>query len=313
MARQPFGHEWQGDREKRKVKAVLLTCGVLFAIPFMFMFLAIISAIFFGSDDNVKYNGREVQKVQERLTLTSKPAAEGLDLQAVVGAFQNAPNAEAFEKTLNDPESGLNNLDLNADGKVDFIKVTEYGNAKDVFGYALTTEPEAGQEQEIARIELFKEGKQFDMQVLGNQQVYGPNYGWQTAMNVAQFAMLAYLISETWRPYRSPYRYGYYPSYYRPYSWVNTPSYSRRTQRYRNNVSSLSRVSQPRNMPSGVSRAKSGATATSGIARTLKSPTAGQRSFQNKFQSNLKSQARSTSRSSGSVRGSSGRSAGSGK
>jgi hypothetical protein len=314
MSRQPFSDDWRANRQKNMGKAIGMTCLTLFAIPFVFFFFAVFLAIVFGDSEEATYNGQPVQKVsqQQTLKMVATPASQGLDLEAVLAAFKEAPNAEEFEKTLNDSASGLNNLDLNADGKVDFIKVTEYGNGKDVFGFALTTEPEAGQEQEIAKIELFKEGEQVQAQVLGNQQIYGPNYGFMTAMNIAQIAMLAYLISDMHRPYRSSYRYGYYPSYYRPYNYVPYNSYRSRTDRYRT-TSSLSRLSQPRNLPTGIRNPMSGKTATSGIARTLRAPTAGQTSFQSKFRSNMQSQPRSSSRSGGSARGSSGRSWGSGK
>lgn len=314
MSREPYSGDWRAHRQKNAGKIVLMTCGMLFAVPLFFFFFAVVMAIFFGEDSSAS-NGREVQRIDQQLTMTTAPAAEGLDLQAVMAAFKEAPNAESFEKVLNDPESGLNNLDLNADGKVDFIKVTEYGNQKDTFGFALTTEPEAGNEQEVAKIELFKNGNNVDAQVVGNEQIYGSNYGFaNTAMNVASIAMLAYLISNRHQPYRSPYYYGYYPSYYRPYPYVGVDSYRNRSSRYYNNVSSLSRISQPRSLPSDVRNPKAGAVATAGIGRSLSKPTPGQTSFQNKFKSNLQSQKRTvSSRSSGSVRGSSGRSSGSGK
>ena len=37
--------------------------------------------------------------------------------------FQKSKTIEAFEKSLNDEKEGINNLDLNLDKKVDFIKV----------------------------------------------------------------------------------------------------------------------------------------------------------------------------------------------
>ena len=51
--------------------------------------------------------------------------ADGLDLEAVGELFREAENLEAFEKVLNDPEVGINNLDLNGDGYVDYIRVVE--------------------------------------------------------------------------------------------------------------------------------------------------------------------------------------------
>jgi hypothetical protein len=49
---------------------------------------------------------------------------DNLDLYAVLTIFQKSKTIEAFEKSLNDEKEGINNLDLNLDKKVDFIKVT---------------------------------------------------------------------------------------------------------------------------------------------------------------------------------------------
>src|ERR1700746_566576 len=49
---------------------------------------------------------------------------DNLDLYAVLTLFQKSKTIEAFEKSLNDEKEGINNLDLNLDKKIDFIKVT---------------------------------------------------------------------------------------------------------------------------------------------------------------------------------------------
>ena len=48
---------------------------------------------------------------------------DNLDLYAVLTLFQKSKTIEAFEKSLNDEKTKINNLDLNLDKKVDFIKV----------------------------------------------------------------------------------------------------------------------------------------------------------------------------------------------
>src|SRR5688572_1862784 len=50
-------------------------------------------------------------------------AGDNLDLYAVLDLFQKSKTIEAFEKSLNEQKSGINNLDLDLDKKVDFIKV----------------------------------------------------------------------------------------------------------------------------------------------------------------------------------------------
>ncbi len=55
-------------------------------------------------------------------TLLGLPG-DNLDLYSVMTLFQKSKTIEDFEKSLNDEKEGINNLDLNKDSKVDFIKV----------------------------------------------------------------------------------------------------------------------------------------------------------------------------------------------
>src|SRR4249920_779729 len=48
---------------------------------------------------------------------------DNLDLYATLTLFQKSKTIEAFEKSLNDEKTGINNIDLNLDKKIDFIKV----------------------------------------------------------------------------------------------------------------------------------------------------------------------------------------------
>jgi len=55
-------------------------------------------------------------------TLLGLPG-DNLDLYAVLDLFQKSKTIEDFEKTLNLEKTGINNMDLDLDQKVDFIKV----------------------------------------------------------------------------------------------------------------------------------------------------------------------------------------------
>ena len=94
-------------------------------------------------------NAQTIVQIQNK-----QSAADGLDLKAVGALVPKVRNAKELEEKLNAP-GGINNLDLNQDGKVDYIKVSEFGDDK-VKGFSLTTEPVAGEIQEIASIEIQK-------------------------------------------------------------------------------------------------------------------------------------------------------------
>ena len=59
------------------------------------------------------------------VTATSSDISENLDLKTVATLFGQAKDLEQFEQLLNDPDSAFSNLDLNADGEVDYLRVIE--------------------------------------------------------------------------------------------------------------------------------------------------------------------------------------------
>ena len=71
--------------------------------------------------------GYGLGSAQENVTIVAptSEAAEDLDLRAVGELFKNSENLQAFERALNSSGVGVNNLDLDGDGKVDFIRVVE--------------------------------------------------------------------------------------------------------------------------------------------------------------------------------------------
>jgi len=56
--------------------------------------------------------GISLISAQENVTVVTpaSEAAEGLDLEAVGTLFKDSKNLEEFEKSLNDPKTGINNL-----------------------------------------------------------------------------------------------------------------------------------------------------------------------------------------------------------
>ena len=109
--------------------------------------------------------GKKEESVSTDLII--KEYAKGLDLKLVGDLARKSKNAADFEKQLNTTSNKINNLDLNDDGKVDYIKVTEYGKGNKR-GFSLTTDVGKGKEQEIATIEFVKSVEKVDMYVNGN-------------------------------------------------------------------------------------------------------------------------------------------------
>jgi hypothetical protein len=83
-------------------------------------------------------------------TLLGLPG-DNLDLYAVLDLFQNSKTIEEFEKSLNLEKTAINNLDLDLDGKVDFIKVVTK-NEGDDFTFILQVAVSKTETQDVAVI-----------------------------------------------------------------------------------------------------------------------------------------------------------------
>lgn len=151
-------------------------------------------------------------------------AADGLDLQAVCELFKESEDLEKFEHSLNDPDTGINNLDLDENGDVDYIRVIEEV-AEDTHLIVLQVPIAENEFQDVAAIEIEKtEDDAVNLQVHGNEVIYGPDYYvYPAAARVNTWPIILRIYRPTYRPYRSPYRFGYYPPWWRlrPQARVN--------------------------------------------------------------------------------------------
>lgn len=233
----------------------------------VFLLVGVGSFLFSPSPEKAEYNVT-VQNIST--------AADGLDLKAVGELVKKAENAEDLEKLINSKEEGLNNLDLNEDGKVDYISVHEYGNdtAK---GFSLTTQPASGESQELATIDIEKTSDdQAQMEIQGNEQIYGRQNYYNSHFGITDMLILGYLF----RPhgmFMSPFGYGNYPGGYSQYSTVPPQSYRSKTANA--NRSSTMRSASGSSFKSKPVSPNAGRSASS-IKAPLKNPTVSQRSFQ---------------------------------
>lgn len=177
-------------------------------------------------------------------TLLGLPG-DNLDLVAVLDLFQKSKTIEDFEKSLNEEKTGINNLDLNLDKKVDFIKVLTEQNKND-FTFVLQVDVTEKEKQDVAVILLSKDDKgKVTMQIVGDKDLYGKDYiiepepaspavtanpGYTgdapveskaatTEVIVVESApVVKYVYSPAYVPYYPPYYYGYYPPYFFAFS-----------------------------------------------------------------------------------------------
>ncbi len=225
--------------------------------------------------------------------LILKEYSKGLDLKAVTELAKKAKDAPDFERLLNSRAEAVNNIDLNDDGKVDYIKVTEYGSG-DKRGFSLTDEISPGKVQEIATIDIQKEGEKATVQTTGNPSLYGPGSYQHSSFGLTDALLVGWLFSN--RPsYSSPYGYGNYPpSYGGGWNRQDTDSYTgsmkSRTAGSSVTTSSRSVISNPVASPN--------ADKIAAKAKAISNPTQSQRSFGNPSSSSSSSRPTTSSSSS---------------
>ena len=164
---------------------------------------------------------------------SSSEAAEGLDLHAVAELFKEAKDLEEFEKSLNDTATGVNNLDLDDNGDVDFIRVMEEAS-DDARVIVLQVALGEDEFQDVATIEVEKKGEEeYDMQMRGNEVIYGPDYYIAPVeVHVHPWPIFGWLYRPVYHPYRSAFHYGFYPHWWHPWRVVHVHVYRTRTVRF---------------------------------------------------------------------------------
>jgi hypothetical protein len=210
---------------------------------------------------------------------------DNFNLYAVLNIFQQSKTLEEFETKLNSADTKVNNLDLNGDHKIDYVKVVDnmQGTTHEI---VLKDEVNQNETQDVAVIEVQKDNNgKISIQIVGDEVLYGKNYivepqnqtstssagtpnpgysstnsqsttspdGKTTIVNnttnnyygndnnqppvnntpvyrdapyeavpavvypVATWSMWDFLFAPTYVVYASPYRWGYYPSYWNPW------------------------------------------------------------------------------------------------
>lgn len=210
--------------------------------------LFLITSIFF----TLNLQGFAQSSSDEKLNLPG----DNLNLYAVLNLFQESETIELFEKNLNAEDSKINNLDLNNDDKIDYIKVIDNVDGDNHF-IVLQVAVNDKENQDVAVFSVNKdENKQIHIQLIGDEVLYGkdyiiepnssdsatlggtPNPGYSTnttnsegrtvvvektvIVQVQTWPVITYMYAPYYVRWNSPWYWGYYPPYWnpwRPYYW----------------------------------------------------------------------------------------------
>ena len=135
-----------------------------------------------------------------------------LDLNAVAAAFAESHSVREFEQIINSSRYMINNLDLNRDGWIDYLRVIETHR-----GYYHTLLIQAclapGVFQDVATLVAERQANALYVEVIGDRYLYGYNYIVRPVF-VKRPPMWDIYGRPTYTVWSSPYYYGYFPSYY---------------------------------------------------------------------------------------------------
>jgi uncharacterized membrane protein YgcG len=158
---------------------------------------------------------------------------DNFSLEGALELFKRSASPQEFEQLLNSPDSKVNNLDLNGDGKTDYIRVTDKSDGS-IHDFILTDVISEAESQDVAVIELQKKADGTAvLQIVGDADIYGietiieptqevrVNAGTstaQTTVNVWAWPAVQYVYGPAYNVWVSPWSWAYYPGWYRPWS-----------------------------------------------------------------------------------------------
>ena len=176
---------------------------------------------------------------------TERTGYEGdfFSLEGAIELFKESRSLNAFERKINSKRHYVNNLDLNYDGRTDYVRV-EHQRQGDFHAIILQVAIDRYEVQDVAVIEIEKLGRRdVVLQIIGDEDLYGQaviveptaynsysdnrrgaraSYVSDSYVNVYYWPIVQDMFAPRYVRYVSPYRWNRYPSWYsawRPYSW----------------------------------------------------------------------------------------------
>ena len=135
-----------------------------------------------------------------------------LDLNAVAAAFADSRSVREFEQILNSSRYMINNLDLNRDGWIDYLRVIEtHRGVYHTFLIQACLGPSLY--QDVATLVAEHRPNALYVEVIGDRWLYGPNYIVRPVF-IKRPPLWNVFGRPSYAAWTSPYYYGYWPSYY---------------------------------------------------------------------------------------------------
>ena len=219
-------------------------------------------------------------------------ADQGLDLEALGVLAGQSKDAEDFERKLNQ-KGGVNNLDLDQDGKVEFLKVESEDEGATKILRITAVLSESGENQHVADIQVEREGQTetANVQIQGNENIYGRNAYHHSHFGFGDYLMLRWMFGGFYRPYYSPFGFGFYPRYHGFYRPVPYGAYAGRARTITRSSSSGQRFSKSNSNRLSSNPSSRGKASSSKVSSQMKNPTRSQAAFRQTKQRAARSRA----------------------
>lgn len=177
-------------------------------------------------------------QMEETVDSTGLPG-DHFSLQGALELFKKATSPEDFEKLINASGSSVNNLDLDEDGEVDYVRVVDNMDS-DVHAIVLQVAVSETESQDIAVIEIEKQGNEnVILQIVGDEDIYGEQLIYEpyddeaqtegrggnsgdfstvrVVVNVWHWPSVRFVYAPSYRAWVSPWRWRTYPGWWRPW------------------------------------------------------------------------------------------------
>ncbi|HEY8930860.1 MAG TPA: hypothetical protein VIM55_16765 [Mucilaginibacter sp.] len=205
---------------------------------------------------------------QNNVTIQNNVAA-GFDVNKLAQFVKNSTDPQTLEKAINNPANQINNLDLDKDGNIDYLKVTEGENNQ----LKVVDDISNSNSVTVASINVDPvNNNTANLSIQGDPSYVGYNNYYHSSFSFTDFLIMSYFL----RPhayYVPMYHYGYYPSYYtrtRTYTTFRpTTSSSMSSRTYnRSSLSNSSRSQRSFSTRNSSSRVRSGGFGSSSSSRS---------------------------------------------
>jgi len=154
---------------------------------------------------------------------------DNLNLYVVLDLFQSSKTLEDFERSLNDQDTRINNLDLNGDDQVDYLSVSDH---VDGISHTIVLQDAIGpndkQDVAVFTIQKFSDGT-VQIQLIGDEALYGKNYIIEPnydnngeSQEVTYWPVIRFIYNPDYIVWHSLWYWGHYPYYWHrwnPYAW----------------------------------------------------------------------------------------------